>query len=181
MLSKICIRCKKEKCLSEFYRNSQKKDGFSPYCKKCHNYICNESIKRRLKKDDSLRLQKNTLARALYAKNPDKYRLRSRKRTYEELKNTDLKHKYNITFKEYLEIWNKQNGVCAICGQPETRKTKGVLSMLCVDHDHKTGKIRGLLCFRCNTVLGKVNEDTNLFILMTDYLKKFENSINTRS
>ena len=115
-------------------------------------------------------MKKNVLARALYAKNPEKYRLRSRNRTYEELKNWDLKHKYNITFKDYLEIWNNQNGVCAICGQPETKTVKGTLSMLSVDHNHKTGKIRGLLCFKCNTTLGRINDSSDVLKKMIDYL-----------
>jgi len=162
MEMKICIRCKIEKPITDFYRNNQKKDGLDPYCKK--------SIRKRVKEDKTVRLKKNVLARALYAKNPEKYRLRSRNRTYEELKNWDLKHKYNITFKDYLEIWNNQNGVCAICGQPETKTVKGTLSMLSVDHNHKTGKIRGLLCFKCNTTLGRINDSSDVLKKMIDYL-----------
>ena len=52
----------------------------------------------------------------------------------------------NITPKEYLKLLKKQNGVCAICGK--TNKSKKDLA---VDHNHETGKVRGLLCTWCNT------------------------------
>lgn len=170
METKICIRCKIEKLLTDFYRNNQKKDGLDCYCKKCHNEICKKSIRKRVKEDKTVQLKKNALARALYAKEPEKFRLRSRNRTYEELKNSDLKHKYNITFKDYLEIWNRQEGKCAICGQLETRKVKNKLSVLAVDHDHKTGKIRGLLCSKCNISLGLLNDNIDVLKNMIDYL-----------
>jgi len=57
----------------------------------------------------------------------------------------------------YDELFEKQNGVCAICGKVETAKQprgKGKINKLCIDHNHTTGKIRGLLCHRCNFKLG---------------------------
>ena len=56
----------------------------------------------------------------------------------------------NITFKEYEELLKQQNGVCKICGG--TNRSGKALS---VDHDHKTGKIRGLLCIWCNSRLDR--------------------------
>lgn len=59
---------------------------------------------------------------------------------------------------QYSRMLASQNGVCAICGKKETKvdRQNGVLSRLCVDHCHRTGNVRGLLCFRCNTNLGVV-------------------------
>jgi len=61
-----------------------------------------------------------------------------------------LKHKYNITPDDYERMVKEQNGLCAICKNPPRGKTK----RLSVDHDHETGKVRGLLCVPCNRALG---------------------------
>jgi hypothetical protein len=77
-----------------------------------------------------------------------------------------LSKNYGITEDEYNDLFEKQSGLCAACGSSET-SLKGYL---CVDHDHKTGKIRGLLCRRCNVALGLVNDNTTILIKMIDYL-----------
>ncbi len=73
---------------------------------------------------------------------------RSRDKDY--LFERHLKHAYNITIEEYNELKIKQNYCCAIC------KKKKKLS---VDHNHKTGKIRSLLCHRCNIRVGFIEKD----------------------
>lgn len=88
------------------------------------------------------------------------------------------KKKYGITLEQYEELFVKQGGVCAICGQPEikrqARKKNGKVidDSLCVDHDHKTGIIRGLLCYRCNTGIGKLHDDPALLRRAADYLER---------
>ncbi len=62
--------------------------------------------------------------------------------------------KYGVTLEWYRAQEAKQLGLCAICGQPETVKRSGVVRRLCVDHNHITGAVRGLLCTTCNTRLG---------------------------
>ncbi len=76
--------------------------------------------------------------------------------------------KFGITENEYLELLKKQNGLCAICnGAPDTR-----WKMLAIDHDHKNGKVRGLLCMTCNTMLGRLE---NRFEKTMQYLNiKYE-------
>src|SRR6185437_14192734 len=59
--------------------------------------------------------------------------------------------KYGVTHDDYMEMLAKQNGVCAICNLPERSAKTAALS---VDHDHSTGKVRGLLCVRCNAMIG---------------------------
>jgi hypothetical protein len=96
--------------------------------------------------------------------NIEKYRKREReqRRKYnpELRKNNQLKKDFGITLEIYKEMFDKQNGRCAIC--------ENEFKILCIDHDHITDKIRGLLCNQCNLVLG--NAKDNIFIL--------ENSIN---
>ncbi len=80
-------------------------------------------------------------------------------------KNAHLKMKYGITFAEYNEMLAKQNGCCAICG----KSPSGFKRKFHVDHDHATGKIRGLLCVRCNFGLGYFEENP----LLLDSAKKY--------
>lgn len=77
---------------------------------------------------------------------------------------------YGISAKEYIDMLERQNHVCAICGEPETKIHKGVLASFCVDHDHETGKIRGLLCSSCNTAIGHLRDDVELLRTAIDYL-----------
>lgn len=67
----------------------------------------------------------------------------------------NLKRKYGMTVEQYDKLLAEQGGVCALCGEPETSTFRGTVKMLAVDHDHGTGLVRGLLCYRCNTDLGK--------------------------
>jgi hypothetical protein len=58
--------------------------------------------------------------------------------------------RFGMTPQDYEDLLQQQNGVCALCGQPETKRG----GMLAVDHDHVTGRVRGLLCTRCNWAIG---------------------------
>lgn len=78
--------------------------------------------------------------------------------------------KYGITVDEFYEMLQKQNNKCAICGSTNW----GHVSPS-IDHDHKTGKVRGLLCNRCNTVLGLVQDDPNILQNTINYLKESKN------
>jgi hypothetical protein len=88
----------------------------------------------------------------------------------EYLKIKHLSRKFGITIDEYDRIFEKQNGVCAICNNPETKIIKGVVAFLSVDHDHKTGKVRGLLCSKCNMGIGYFNDDPFLLNKASQYL-----------
>ncbi len=84
----------------------------------------------------------------------------------------DLMRQYGITSERYLGMVAAQSGNCAICKSPETaidNKT-GTLKRLAVDHCHTTGKIRGLLCFRCNSVIGRIEENVEILDAMRGYL-----------
>lgn len=80
---------------------------------------------------------------------------------------------YGLTVEEYASLLDLQGGVCAVCGKEETERTKGSLRRLCVDHDHLTGAVRGLLCNSCNTALGKFNDDRALLVAAVKYLEAF--------
>jgi hypothetical protein len=84
-----------------------------------------------------------------------------------------LKRQYNLTLEEYDSMFIDQNGLCAICEKPESSKTvDGHIKLLCVDHDHNTGKVRQLLCNKCNRALGMLQDDITIASNAVNYLKK---------
>jgi hypothetical protein len=84
--------------------------------------------------------------------------------------NKHIRRVYGITLKEYDALLQEQDGVCAIC-----KKVDDVLDRkLSVDHDHKTGKVRGLLCTHCNTGIGQLKESLELLLVAAEYLKKHQ-------
>lgn len=78
-----------------------------------------------------------------------------------------IKHKYGLSKEDYLQLLEKQNNVCAICLNPETIEN----SILCVDHCHTTGKVRGLLCRMCNSALGKFGDNLSNLKRAVAYLE----------
>ena len=83
-----------------------------------------------------------------------------------------LKTLYGLTVEEFNDLYTKQNGRCAICGQPKKVKGKTKKETICVDHNHKTGKVRGLLCHYCNITLGFLENNLHLLDKMLAYLGK---------
>ena len=82
-------------------------------------------------------------------------------------------HKYNITENEIEQLAAKQQHCCAICNKPETslNNKRTIVQNLAIDHCHKTGKVRGLLCSNCNIAIGKFKEDIDLLNSAIKYLK----------
>lgn len=145
---RVCYKCLLDKPLTEgFYKDDHSTGGYGYMCKDCHKAYHKE----RRSKDVAR-------AKAYYALYPQKR------------KEILRKNKYGITREEYDAMLVAQNYVCAICGKSQNRKTRGVLQPLSVDHDHKTGKIRGLLCHKCNIVLGLMGESPEMIPKIRTYL-----------
>ncbi|SRR6266487_4801256 len=79
--------------------------------------------------------------------------------------------KFGITPQDYDEMFMVQNKVCAICGKEDQNKN-GTVRLLSLDHNHITGKVRGLLCTRCNTALGLLREEPETIKAMLRYLEE---------
>lgn len=77
---------------------------------------------------------------------------------------------YGLTEEQHEIILQRQNGVCAIC---KTFKLRANDAHLCIDHSHKTNKVRGLLCSNCNSAIGKLNDDINLLKNAIEYLESY--------
>lgn len=84
--------------------------------------------------------------------------------------------KFKLTVEEYETKLAQQNYVCAICKKPEIvyEWRTGNVRKLSIDHCHHTGKIRGLLCTKCNHALGFFNDDPAIFQEAIDYLNKYK-------
>ena len=151
--TKVCTKCGKKKKITEFSKDKGQSSGLRPECRECVSKYYYKNKERINKKNKEWR-EKNK----------------------KKLREKDLKNKYNITTKEYKKLKKDQKNSCAICGKKETRKTNnGKTQRLSIDHDHETGKVRGLLCKNCNSVLGYIKEDILLLKNMIKYLIKHKN------
>jgi 5-methylcytosine-specific restriction endonuclease McrA len=95
------------------------------------------------------------------------YRKTYRSRHPDRVKASDKKQalrRFGLTPQEYDDMAARQNHSCAVCGEKDTKA-------LAVDHDHDTGRVRGLLCGKCNTALGLMNDSIRRLRLAVDYLE----------
>lgn len=163
---KDCRKCGERKPLDEFVRDRQRKDGRYPYCKLCHRAVVkgysvreSEAIKERQRSRHAERMA-NSAVREKYLLGRWVY---------------SLKRRYGITAADYIALAEAQNDCCAICGLSfaDARPQKNDQTQrLHVDHDHTTGKVRGLLCFRCNNGLGFFRDDISALEAAVAYLKR---------
>jgi len=154
---KKCSKCRIIKPIPQFPRAKGRRDGFYPYCKPCKS-----SDTRRYLQQPGAAERAKERHRRWKKDNPEKVRSDSRKRMLAQ---------YGLSASEYETMFELQHGACAICHRPETdRNRSGTTKLLAVDHDHATMRIRGLLCRKCNTVIGLMDEDTGRLAEMISYL-----------
>jgi hypothetical protein len=143
MRTKVCTKCRKEKLINKFYNSKGGMFGKNSVCKICQNA------------QNDLRKNNPNSSWMKYSKD---YKLQER---------------YNIILDEYQNLLKSQNGVCAICGKAESSTNcKGKIRHLSVDHNHKTGKIRGLLCGNCNLGFGSFKENISILKSAPKYARR---------
>jgi len=148
---RTCAKCLEFKHIDDFYFRNKIKNLKSSYCKLCFHVI-NGETKRKNSKGTKKTKNKE------YEKNKNKYRDRLYKKNY------------GISLEQYDILLNNQNNKCKICiGNQENGR------YMDVDHCHKTGKVRGLLCNRCNRLLSNCKDDTLLLESAVKYLKENSN------
>lgn len=127
-------------------------------CKKTSDvkYVCEKCGNTDMRFSGNCRKCHNDRMRAYYRKDPSRFLKINRKALY------------NITDEEYQNKLRNQIGTCAICNRPPNGRWKS----LHVDHDHTSGKFRGLLCSNCNIALGLVREDVSILRNMESYLEE---------
>ena len=139
---KRCPTCKEYKVLADYYPAPGRAYGVSSHCKECLTK----------KKRGNYSFEKGRAEHLLYV--------------------------YRITPQAYERLYQQQAGVCAACGQPErrragrTKRTENVSPSLHIDHGHKTGAVRGLLCSGCNTALGSLGEDPERIKALLKYVEE---------
>ena len=167
---KICTKCDIKKSLTEFGKKKEGKNGLASACKECvsiqrkqHYQDNKEIINARTSKYYRENKEKhNEASSRYYRKHKEKISGKSRGRW--------LKDKYDLTEQQYEEMLKNQGGKCKICNSENINaKSKG---NLVIDHCHKSGKVRGLLCDKCNMGLGTFNDDIQLFKNAIEYLEK---------
>jgi hypothetical protein len=142
---KTCKVCKKELDLFSFPVARKRKDGsynYRPTCKQCTT-------------------EKNLLW----------YHTKGGKERQKQNSFKNNLKKYGITPDEYQKMFNKQDGKCAICDSSEVSIARKSYNLF-VDHDHQTGKVRGLLCHHCNAGLGYFRDNEHTLHKAIEYLNE---------
>jgi hypothetical protein len=174
--TKQCASCRIEKPFSEFY-HSNSKDGYHAYCKVCkirlnkkyqlpapdrrlhfgegegRTRVCTDC--RIAKSLDEYSYSKTSLDACQPYCKPCSV-IRSKKSKYYR--------EYGIIIEQYTDMLKEQKGLCAGCNE--------LMERPCVDHNHITGKIRGLLCVSCNMFLGKIKDSTEILLSLIEYLER---------
>ena len=143
--SKKCSCCGEVKSTTEFTKKKNHgKWCFYSYCKECGH------------------------------KKSKKYRIDNLEKCKNLTRNSNLRNRYGLTPEDLEKMLRDQDNKCAICGREiflhGTSVDKNKIAH--VDHDHKTGKVRGLLCKTCNTGLGGFMDNTEYLLSAISYLKK---------
>lgn len=156
--TKRCTKCLAEKPRVQFYAHGGTRDGRATYCIECQ-----KADARARRAADRERVKAwNAAARDREA--PDQRAVRMR---------AYLLSRYGLTVDEYEALLLEQGGVCAVCRKVEwfIDPRKGKPRNLAVDHCHSTGKVRGLLCGRCNRSIGHFEDDPELLSRAAAYLR----------
>ena len=163
METKRCSKCKVVKPLSEFYKNRKNNSGVHCWCKDCKmdyqkEYSKRPEVKARAKEYELL--PKVKARRAKYSLRPD---VKERRKKYSK----ENRRVYGIMPKQKQQMILDQDGKCDICGN---ELDMGKYTH--IDHDHKTGIVRGVLCRNCNLLLGYGKDNPDIIRAAANYLDK---------
>lgn len=181
---KICVKCKKKKVITKFYRDKYNKSGFRSSCNDC---ICKYSREYHKKHKSLIKIKahkyylKNKTHLLAYSKKYkelNKEKVKKRIKKYKKLdpnyyRKINLKKNYKISLQEFNKLSKNQNNKCAICLLHKNKLKRGLF----VDHCHKSNKIRGLLCGKCNASIGLMNENIFIFKNAIKYLMQYKKII----
>lgn len=139
---KSCTKCDEVKPLSDFSNLCVGTYGKHPQCKACLSIA---STKRYWNSEES------------------------RQKAIKQSTNSNRKSKYGITPEQYEDLLRSQNYCCSVCNIHLDKSRFGLIGQL--DHNHATGKIRGILCAQCNTGLGNFYENEDVLLKAIQYLR----------
>lgn len=176
-MTKTCKGCLETKKLEEFHYRNKKPIS---QCKCCVRKVNNDNYsKNRQKRKDYKKSYYLDNKEAIsvdkienYKKDPKKH-IEASKVWYQNnkgrVRDLSLQRNYGIDLETYNEMFRKQEGKCATCSTHQSELKRS----LCVDHDHETSEIRGLLCDSCNRSIGLLKENLKTISNVIVYLKKY--------
>jgi Recombination endonuclease VII len=189
--SRRCRDCGEWKPLEQFQTSTKRPSGRGSYCKPCFNKRTQESYAKRIQRErDRSVLSRRVVAdgmkycpdcrqekaldqfpfnksdstgRGGYCKPCHNARGQASRAKHGGARRYHLKRRYGIELEQFHELLAAQDGKCRICGTPDPMH---------VDHDHLTGRVRGILCFNCNGGLGHFRDDVTTMQRAITYLKE---------
>ena len=161
IIEKRCSCCKQIKNVTEFSKSDKFKSGYVCVCRECVS-------KKNKEYSDKHKKQKIITNKKYYSNNIETIKDNNRR--------NHLRRTFQLLPEDYDKLLEEQGGVCAICGGKSGpySNLEHRLPSLCVDHNHKTGKIRGLLCHRCNIWISGVEYNKQLVQAAYNYLDMYE-------
>ena len=153
-----CTKCDLHLDPSMFTINRARKNGLNVWCKYC---MAAYRVAHR---------EQNVVYQREYRqKNPELLRANSKQKYLTSGRNWGLQKRYGITEEIYSQMLSNQSGCCAICRSSDPGKRR---KFFCVDHNHVTNLVRGLLCVECNTALGKFKDNPIILREAALYLER---------
>ncbi|MEV6375555.1 endonuclease VII domain-containing protein [Micromonospora musae] len=184
---KKCPQCERTLPAAEFHRNRRRVDGRAYYCRTCAAARSEASRRKRgigpqkkasvsvpggmkwcpdcnqVKPLEDFPRTRNASGRHSYCKPCHNTRGKeTAQRLYGGSREYHLRRRYGVGQKEFDELLTEQGGVCAVCGTPDPEH---------LDHDHRTGWVRGILCFNCNGGLGQFRDSPERLARAITYLR----------
>ena len=164
-MKKKCIKCGVEKELSEYYKSEYNKSGFVNTCKKC--LLDHRNSDKR--KKEIAKCNKKYYAKPEVKERRKKYTYEYSQREQSKINRREMEWRRagvkDMTCGRYDMMIKEQNGFCKICGEKQKRR-------LDVDHCHTNGKVRGLLCNKCNQAIGLLGDNIDMLQKAIKYLEK---------
>jgi hypothetical protein len=151
IIGKHCTKCKIYLSLEKFYRASHHSDQKTSQCKQC-------LLKKHSQYQKQNRAASSASNRRHYKRNPKSHQAYG------------LKKRFGLSLEQYDQMLKDQDLKCAICNKHQEILTR----RMAVDHCHKTGRLRALLCNSCNRGIGLFADDANLVEKAASYLKTYD-------
>jgi hypothetical protein len=160
---KRCKKCGLEQPLGNFYKAPTSRDGLRGDCKACN--LAAKKAYYELHREDTIARVKRWQQANADRVNAVQRRRRADPQVKQQMRAYHLKRTYGVSIDEYEAMLAEQDDGCGMCGRPPSEAIS-----LHIDHDHRTGRIRGLLCFRCNNSLGDLEDNPDLLLAGVRYL-----------